>query len=81
MNRTKHGVRDLNGPKMDGKYNGRSHCNHLRIESVPRLEAVEGRDKIRTVKVDTCVDCGCVVDFTMRETKPPEAQGDAEASP
>lgn len=82
MNRTKHGIRDLNGPNMDGKYNGRSHCNHLRLETVPELQTIDsgGRAKIRTVKVEKCLDCGCVVDFTMRETKPPQEPQAAEAS-
>lgn len=93
MNRTKHGftkhqLRDLNGPNMNGKYNGRSSCNHMRTETVTELRAVEYGDgpkqkkKVRSVKVERCKECGAEVDFTMREVKREAADGvELEVSP
>lgn len=44
MQMTRHGVRDLNGPKMDGRYNGRQiKCDCHRDPRVPTYSVEELR--------------------------------------
>lgn len=79
---TRHGVRDLNGPNMDGKYNGRrfKNCGHHRNPSMatyvdervmPVVELIEGTEVTtdKKVRCHVCITCG-EVRFT-------DADGDA----
>lgn len=70
MRLTSQGVRDLNGPHLNGSgYNGRrsASCPHYRSPDVPverREEVVEVRDPdtgyrdVRTVNAFYCTNCG-----------------------
>lgn len=52
---TKHGVRDLNGPKLDGRYNGRRYtCGHYRDPSMGTTIMT----RIDGTKVHCCAECG-----------------------
>lgn len=60
---TKHGVRDLNGPHLNGRaHNGRAKsCPHFRVldyptERVEELREVDGVTK--SVGVHRCTGCG-----------------------
>ena len=65
---TRQGVRNLNGPKMDGRYNGRRHanCPHhkspdyptFRTDTVREVEVEEGYKKLKKVSVYYCSGCG-----------------------
>ena len=65
---TGQGVRDLNGPAMDGRYNGRRHsnCAHHRNPHYPvyredalrMVEDVEGGTREKKVSVYKCTSCG-----------------------
>lgn len=75
---TRHGVRDLNGANLDGKYNGRrfKNCGHFRNPSMAtyvdeRIMPVteDGFTTDRKVRCHVCITCG-EVRFT-------DADGDA----
>lgn len=71
--RTKQGVRNLNGPKLDGKYNGRT-CSHYQTEHKHELRAStyqsggKTKESVRSVKVERCLACGAEVNAVIDTT-------------
>ena len=64
---TRHGVRNLNGPKLDGRnHNGRAiSCAHYKTPDMPTYPVervmsveVEGRKVTKMVRAHHCSSCG-----------------------
>lgn len=79
--KTRQGVRDLNGPKLDGRHNGRSYCTHFKVTTVVELRTVErsaASGKMYAVverkRIDRCDHCGAEVDYVRTEERQPPQQ-------
>jgi hypothetical protein len=75
VRKTRQGVRDLNGPRLDGRHNGKGGCTHWRTELVTEIGEVDAKNvkgetykRVTTVKIERCLDCYIDVEYQRKET-------------